>query len=240
MKKTKLIAKISGYVFKDNRLRPIVRALLLFAVLSLWRPIDGYLFRYCLRVIPIIRLAGIVIVTYTWVVWVGLVWLFCKFIDKDSIINLGLHRKKLILYFAIGLLLGIVYNYCANMIVNIVNQKENIFPSVHLLSHKKAGSLGTYLYWLYIRITSPLGEEIVYRGYILQNIRKDWGTSLAVGISSILFAFGHFMFTPLHFSWSDFTFFFIFAVIASLLYLKSKSLWMPIGFHASEYLFSTL
>ena len=236
----KVITKISGYIFKDNRLRPVVRALLLFAVLSLWRPIDGYLFRYCLRVIPIMRLAVIVTVTYTWVVWVGLVWLFCKFIDRDSIINLGLHRKKIILYFAIGLLLGIVYDYCANIIVNIVNQKENIFPSFHLLSYKKAGSLGTYLYWLYIRIASPLGEEIVYRGYILQNIRKDWGTYLAVGISSILFALCHFIFTPRHFSWSSFAYLFIVAAIASLLYLKSKSLWMPIGFHASNYLFSIL
>ena len=236
----KITTEISSCLFEDKRLRPIVRALLLFAVLSLWRPIDGYLHLYCLRVIPIIRLAGIVTVTYTWVVWVGLVWLFCKFIDRDSIINLGLHRKKIILYFAIGLLLGIVYDYCANMIVNIVNQKENIFPSYHLLSYKKAGSFGTYLYWLYIRIFPPAAEEIVYRGYILQNIRKDWGTYLAVGISSILFALCHFIFTSLHFSWSSFAWHFVFGVLASLLYLKSKSLWMPIGFHASDYLFSIL
>ncbi|MBU4561588.1 CPBP family intramembrane metalloprotease, partial [bacterium] len=58
--------------------------------------------------------------------------------------------------------------------------------------------------------------------------------------SSILFAFAHYIFTPLHFSWSNFASFFIFAAVASFLYLKSKSLWTPIGFHASGYLFTIL
>lgn len=48
----------------------------------------------------------------------------------------------------------------------------------------------TFSMFLYASFMGPVAEELVYRGFVLKNLRK-YGTSFAIVISSLLFAFMH-------------------------------------------------
>lgn len=72
-------------------------------------------------------------------------------------------------------------------------------------------------------------EELMFRGYVLQRLDERGGRILAIVVSSFLFAVLHFAnpgagFMSLFNTW-------IIGVLLCALYYRSRSLWMPIGFH---------
>lgn len=77
-------------------------------------------------------------------------------------------------------------------------------------------------------ITIPVVEEIVYKGILLQNLRK-YGDAFAIIISSLIFGLAH-GFRVLHS--------FAFGILTGILYVKSDKLSYPILFHLITDLFS--
>ncbi|MHB0934941.1 MAG: CPBP family intramembrane glutamic endopeptidase [Armatimonadota bacterium] len=75
-----------------------------------------------------------------------------------------------------------------------------------------------------------LAEELLFRGYLFQTLLRGIGPLLTLFFTSILFAAFH-LGNP---NWTllSLTNIFVFGVLFGLLYLRSGSLWLPIGLHA--------
>lgn len=73
-----------------------------------------------------------------------------------------------------------------------------------------------------IVIVAPVVEEILFRGFLLHRWAARWGTMAGVILSSALFAVMHI----------ELVGHFIFGVAMSALYVRTRSLWVPIAAHA--------
>jgi hypothetical protein len=72
-------------------------------------------------------------------------------------------------------------------------------------------------------------EELISRGYWLQNLRAGLNLSLGVLLSSALFALAH-SFNP-NLSWQAFLGLFLSGLFLAYGYLRTRQLWLPIGLH---------
>ena len=73
-----------------------------------------------------------------------------------------------------------------------------------------------------IVIIIPLIEELIFRGILIHRWSRKWSKRTAILLSSFVFGIGHI--DPIGA--------FAFGVISSLLYIKTKSLWVSIGAHS--------
>ena len=73
-------------------------------------------------------------------------------------------------------------------------------------------------------IIAPVTEELFFRGYLLNRWKNKFNTIIAVVLTSFLFALFH----------ADLLGSFIFSVILSLVYLKTKSIYGPVIIHFSN------
>ena len=92
-------------------------------------------------------------------------------------------------------------------------------PSELLDAHSPGQWLGLVLV---AAVAAPLIEELFFRGILLHRWARRWGTGPAVVASSVLFA-------VLHGEWIGH---FLFAVAMCALYLRTRTLWLPILAHA--------
>ena len=72
-------------------------------------------------------------------------------------------------------------------------------------------------------------EELIFRGFIFQNIFRKNNSNFIILFSSLLFAFLHFLAQP--FVLILFINTFLAGILFCLMYVKTKSLWLPISFH---------
>jgi membrane protease YdiL (CAAX protease family) len=72
-------------------------------------------------------------------------------------------------------------------------------------------------------------EELLSRGYWLQNLSAGLSLSLGVLISSILFSFAHW-FNP-NLGWQALVGLFLTGLFLAFAYLRTRQLWLPIGLH---------
>lgn len=85
--------------------------------------------------------------------------------------------------------------------------------------------IGTFLSTVLI---APVFEELVFRGIIFQRWAYRWNVRVAIVLSSLVFAL-------LHFSFSTF----IVGIVLSLIYIRTRTLLIPIIMHALNNLLST-
>jgi len=150
------------------------------------------------------------------------VWLFRKYIDRQSIMSLGFSAKKkgkdMIAGFGFGLTLisfGFLFLYFTNYlsVVDVLFDMKTIF--------------GTFLLFIFVAIQ----EEVLFRGYILNNLMKSMNKYVALAISAALFTLAHGINPNIN----------IVAVVNLMLagfvlgasYIHTKNLWLPIFFHLS-------
>lgn len=79
-------------------------------------------------------------------------------------------------------------------------------------------------------IVAPITEEFLFRGFILQRWAVKWNLPLAVMLSSVLFGFMHL--NPVGLT--------MFGLVMATLYIKTRSLLIPIAAHALNNLLATL
>ncbi|EJS74700.1 CPBP family intramembrane glutamic endopeptidase [Bacillus cereus] len=83
-------------------------------------------------------------------------------------------------------------------------------------------STGGYVYqFIMVVFIAPIIGEFVFRGFLLQRFAAKWGTSIAMIIVSLLFAMLH----------VDFLGAALFSIVLSIVYIRTKSLLMPIAIH---------
>lgn len=75
-----------------------------------------------------------------------------------------------------------------------------------------------------VAIVAPIAEEFVFRGVILNQLMDVFGLWKGIGITSLIFAVFHLNFFGA----------FLFAVIASILYIKTGNLLAPILLHSAN------
>ena len=166
--------------------------------------------------------ANIIISLFGFIGMLITAWLFRRFIDKKTFRSLGFGFKGFQKDFTLGLIVGTVLitsGFCLSVISNIISIRE---------FHLNVPVLLGYL--LFFTIGS-LNEEIMIRGYILNNLIDSMNQYLALFISSLLFA-------VMHLANANVTLLsFINILLAGLLlgiyYIHKRNLWLPITLHFS-------
>lgn len=124
---------------------------------------------------------------------------------RDILSGIIIVLFSLLLIIAAGLLLGAKYSFN----VQLVNESFSFF--------------------LFTIFFASVSEELLFRGIIFQAVLERFSAPVVIVISSILFAIGH-LANP-NVSALAVINIFLFNISMSLMYYKTRSLWLPIAFH---------
>lgn len=122
-----------------------------------------------------------------------------------------------LLTFAAALVVYIPLSYVAPDFVRRMLLEPDSFTTVT--------SVGEWLFLMLVGvIAAPVVEEVLFRGILLHRWARRWGTTTGVVASSALFAL-------LHQEWLGH---WLFGVALCAVYLRTRSLWLPIAAHAAN------
>ncbi len=126
-----------------------------------------------------------------------------------------------LLLFSLGISLLAFYvlslgfpNYVNGLLENskLLRGTESLYPRVY-----------NWLMLFLLVIYAPLVEELIFRGFLLQRWAVKWGLRRGMIASSVLFGVLHFS-NPLGLT--------LFGLVMGLLYVRSRSLWVPVACHS--------
>lgn len=168
------------------------------------------------------------------VIPIGLVILFRRFWDKRTVVSLGLGFGKGWLADSV---VGIVVAFSMITILFAVEYAGGWLKYTnHLgLSAFNLFFILTFVFVLGGVIGSAFSEELVFRGYLLNNISEGWGMVAGIVVSSLLFGFAHVL-NP-NFSWIIGLNLSLAGLLMAYGYFVTGSLWLPICFHLTWNLF---
>jgi membrane protease YdiL (CAAX protease family) len=151
-----------------------------------------------------------------------LVYIFVRSLDRTSFKSVGFRTKG----FATGILSGIA--------VGAIIMAAGFYI---LLFLSEIQITGVYYDW-YSLLTSivlflfvSLNEELIMRGYILNNLMQSMNKYIALALSSMIFSFLH-IFNP-NFDLISFISITLAGLLLGISYIYTKSLWFPIALHFS-------
>ena len=107
---------------------------------------------------------------------------FVKYIDRRSVGSLGFEYRGHLPDAMVGLLLPVIVLGSATLILYANNNLE--WTDLHFSS-------GDFLNGLFLMIAIAVGEEMVFRGYILNNLMQKLNRWFALAISAALFSLMH-------------------------------------------------
>ena len=223
----------------ENRLRAGWRILvfvplfMLFAALIfVVRPLLGdvgkkeFLSDYSLLIVAILSIAATLAV-----------FLSRKFLDKKSFPSLGLKRTQRTLpdllfgfflsavmagmFFGLALLFGFIEYHGLNW--------GNTAPGTDYVSFISVISIGSLALFLVEHILVGYWEELVFRGYLFQNLREGLGLVLAIIVSCLLYGLIHAS-NPNATVLSS-AIIVLFGFLRIYGYLSTKMLWLSMGMH---------
>lgn len=153
-------------------------------------------------------------------------WLVLSRIDRRPYALLGLDFKRHALKdYGHGFLLGIA-NFMVIFLILLAAGHVNIrmAPLNPLL-------IKSLLSYFIAFNCAAMFEELLNRGYPFQAFMEGTRPWIATVVVSLTFVGGHAS-NP-GFAWNNAVFFFIHSVLYCILYLMTRSIWVPIGFHFS-------
>jgi membrane protease YdiL (CAAX protease family) len=157
------------------------------------------------------------------------IWLFMKFLDKESFVKVGFETENRLNEFLIGTGIGALImstGYFILLFLGEINFQRVVFNFKEIII-----SIGLF-------IIVAVMEEILFRGYILKNLMISFNKYVALLISSIIFALMH-GFNP-NMDLLSLTNIFLAGILLGISYIHTKNLWFPIGLHLSWNLFQTI
>lgn len=142
----------------------------------------------------------------------------------------GITRQDIILVFAIMLLITPFITLLLEWNMKIPLPESllvfNANSAAIVEAFLKMSTISDLIYTLLVIAVVPaIGEELVFRGYLQQNIQK-WGQNIHVAI--IITAF---LFSAIHLEFQAFIPRFVLGILLGYLYYWSGSLWLPILAH---------
>ena len=148
------------------------------------------------------------------------VWLFQKFVNRESFTSIGLEFSGYKDDFVSGLLLGVGLIALGFGTLYIFN-----FLSVASIQF----SLIDQLFYLSLFAVVSLNEEIAIRGYILQNLSSSFNKYIALVLSSLVFMIMH-IGNP-NMSAVPLFNLFLAGLLLGVYCIHKNNLWFPIGAH---------
>jgi membrane protease YdiL (CAAX protease family) len=149
-------------------------------------------------------------------------WVFVKFIDKKPFYTLGFVKRKMGKDIVLGIVMGFVMMALGFYILNYFGQLK--IESIHADYFKIF--MGILLF-----IVVAINEELILRGYMLNNFMDSMPRYWALLVSSLIFA-------SLHLSNANidaigFSNIILAGFLLGISYTYTKSLWFPIALHFS-------
>ena len=157
----------------------------------------------------------------------GIAFAFRRFLDQRSIASLGFSlRGPWLRLLLIGCGLGIAMQLFVFAMEDLLG-----YSHVAAFSAARQGAAGLAVLLPYFALVG-LAEEMLFRGYILQNMWESWGPIAAIAFSSALFVAVH-LGNPGSHARLAFTVIGLvaYAVWACISLLWTKSLWLAVGVH---------
>ena len=148
------------------------------------------------------------------------VWLFIRFVDRKPLksIGLSLNGYKKDLYLGLGLGAGLItLGFLILFILGYLSVDGFSFP------------LGSIILYLILFVVVSLHEEIMMRGYILNNLMQSMNRYVALSLSSLVFMTIHLL-NP-NVSFLSVVNLFLAGIVLGIYYLHKSNLWLPIGMH---------
>jgi len=155
-----------------------------------------------------------------------MVWVFRKFIDKKSFVSLGFKFKNYKSDFIQGMLWGIgliALGFFVLWALGVLTIESMSFLPV------------TFLGYVVLLFVVSLNEEIMVRGYLLNNLSDSVNKYIALLITASLFGIMH-LGNP-NISIVGFVNIILAGVLLGIYYVHKQNLWFPIGIHFTWNLF---
>jgi hypothetical protein len=156
------------------------------------------------------------------------VYLARRFLDRRSMVSLGLDRGRQAPW---DLLAGFLIAGVMMLLIYFVERAAGwlTFQGFAWQNARLAETALTTLTLLVVFIIVGWQEELLSRGYLLQNIADGFNLFWGVLLSSFLFALGH-IFNP-NMGWPAAAGLFLAGIFLAYAYLRTRRLWLPIGLH---------
>lgn len=151
-----------------------------------------------------------------------IIWLFRTKVDNESFKSLGFGKNNLSRDILIGIVAGSVIVLVGFLILIQINEIQYISSEFSFLQLLTGMSLFA---------TVAVAEELLMRGYVLNNFLISFNKYVALFLSSFVFGLLHFM-NP-DYSFLSFVNLFLAGVFLGLPYLFNKNLWFPFAAHFS-------
>lgn len=119
-----------------------------------------------------------------------------KWLRREPLAEIGFQAQRPLRLIAIGVAVGVlslVLNGLASSLFQSLGDAPDQSAQFPLF---KGDYLGQALFMLGAAVLAPIGEEILFRGYVFNALRqtfaqRPWGLPLAYGVSALLFASVH-------------------------------------------------
>ena len=159
---------------------------------------------------------------FTFIGTIVVVGIFRRFIDEESFKSMGFYNRNILNETIIGIGLGAMI--MATGFVVLISIREIICLGLKVEADNFFLGIG-----LFVLVTFT--EELLLRGYVLNNLMKSMNRLIALPVSAIMFSLGH-IFNN-NFSWIGFCNLILAGLLLGLPYIYTKSLWLPIALHFS-------
>lgn len=156
-------------------------------------------------------------------------WVFHVKANNEHFLSLGFQTKHFFKEFGSGFgigVLAIVSGFLLLIGLEEIQYEKMLFDPLEII-------LSTALFLLI-----AIGEETVFRGYILKNLLISFNKYVALAISAILFTALH-LINP-HINLMAAISLFCAGLLCGIAFIYTKNLWFPIALHFSWNLFQTL
>ena len=148
------------------------------------------------------------------------VWLFIRFIDRKPLESIGLRMKGYEKDLKMGLALGaglIAIGFLILFILGYLSVDGFSFP------------VGTLILYFLLFVVVSFHEEIMMRGYVLNNLMQSMNRYVALSISSVIFMSIHLLNPNVNFL--SVVNLFLAGIVLGIYYIHKPNLWLPIGMH---------
>ena len=162
-------------------------------------------------------LAVLLLVIFSWLLSVG------NHVEEHRIAAQGLPLTQGWLgQFVVGCVFGLV-------LVGLAVLPLAVWGNLHFRTTLTLHNMARVLMVLGVLISGALAEELMFRGYPFQRLIEGIGAMGAIGVFSVLFGVVH-LSNPGASVWGLVNTIAI-GILLSILYLRTRSLWLPWGFH---------
>jgi membrane protease YdiL (CAAX protease family) len=166
--------------------------------------------------------ANIIINLFTFMGMLVTAWIFRRFIDRKSFKSMGFAFSDFKRDFVLGLILGfllIAVGFGLLSILGLMKISDIRFDFLLILG-----------YIVFLTITS-FNEEIMLRGYVLNNFCDSMNRYIALIISSVIFGIMHL--ANANMSFLPFLNICLAGILLGIYYIHKRNLWLPITLHFS-------